>query len=188
MAEFEQLGGGGHSPRSNKPNKKLLVYGGLAVGALVLVQSIFRRPTATTEQQAVTPDTGSPFNSADVQAQLQNSTGLLQGYVDQSLTAFYNDISNTYKDQLKDQNDKLSAMQQTIDQLKPGGTTPTPPSNTPLQFKGGFEYRLKPGENLETLANRFYKGGYAGVNKQAILQANQGKTISTGKVVYIPYL
>lgn len=142
MAEFEPLqgggGSGGHSTRTPKPNKKLLLYGGLAVGAIVVVQALFKRPAAQTDAP-LTVDTGTPTNSADYQAAMQNNQDILQGYVDQSLTSFYNQMNadqastqKEYQDQLQAQNDKLSAIQQTVDHLQPVPTSATTkPTSTP---------------------------------------------------------
>jgi hypothetical protein len=97
------------------------------------------------------------------------------------------DMYTRLEDQLNEKNDSLQTgmddLKSQIEDLKKAPSTPER-----LQFRGGFEYRLKPGENLETVANKNYKSGYTGTNKQAILQANEGKQITAGQVIYVPYL
>jgi hypothetical protein len=128
-----------------------------------------------------------------------DTTPIIQS-VDPSVATYNNDAEwrmqdmyNRLEGQMNEKNDTIQSgiddLKSQIEDLKKAPAAPAAPS-TParLQFRGGFDYRLKPGENLETVANKNYKSGYTGLNKQAILQANEGKEITAGHVIYVPYL
>lgn len=133
MSEFTPIhpSGGGSSPQGGKKklNKKTIaLYGGLAIGAFLLISNLFKGSSGGTSQEAGgTADYPNPMNSADVQSQLQNFSSIMNDQLETGLSQIGTDVYNDqqsyknsidqllaaqktdYEAQLKKQNDNFNA-------------------------------------------------------------------------------
>jgi hypothetical protein len=196
MPEFEHVGGGERksSPKFKLNKKNIVLYGGVLLVVLFVVTKVLGRKPQSAETQTIMTDDGMPSNSVDTQAQLDNFSSIMEGYVEQSMNQLYSEVGMSIGQALNDQKqyntEMVNSLTQQYNELKneqeklnvslenKQPSTNTPSTSTPSSggsFQSGSFSSMKDAQMLLAKLTKSY-GGQGGKivnqNGKYIVQSN----------------